>query len=733
MAVHSVEKETMKLFAVILFSFILLGLPSMLMAGVLYVDDLGDGQVGSGLANDPFRDFQFAIDSATEWDRILLMPGTYEAHPDSYPEELCGNCQEHRTLVQATRGFLIKGKALEIVGSGMDSTFLITKAGYGVLFENSRGSIITNLTITGGVRDLDGMATDAGIVAKYSTITVKKVKIADNTHRPEEVVVGIGGVFGRENSELFILDNVIENNGWDGVALYRGASAYIADNLVCDGRGAGIGITWDAAATVYRNRVSNYWKGIGTFGDSRAVVRNNAVYDNLGWGIVATGNSFMEASNNVITRNGNCGYAPWSQTARGTFINNIVTENGWRKEWVCPCVGIWMYGKPENFVISHNLVWGNEEGDYRDMEDLTGRDGNISADPLFKGKIDFHLLPSSPAIDSGDTVFTDPDGGPSDLGMYGGPGARTEPDYISQAEGESLIELVAVGDVMLARGVNKEIQEFGPNYPFEEIRGFIRDADIAFCNLECALSPRASGNFKNCRFCIKPEHAEGLSYAGFDVVCLANNHMFDCEKKGILSTMEFLNMEKIKFTGGGKSPVEALRPAILDVKNTRIGFLAFCEYPMDWIVFKDDDPSIAFYDSKQATEAVKNLKEKADVVVVSLHWGEEYWKKPNTSQVSIGKELIDAGADLILGHHPHVLQPIEEYNGGVIVYSLGNFVFDQSKEKTKKSVIFRAKLSPNGIEEYSTLPVQIIDYKPHLVEEASTDAGTTSLSADGTD
>jgi hypothetical protein len=236
--------------------------------------------------------------------------------------------------------------------------------------------------------------------------------------------VGIGGIFGRENSEIFIMNNIIENNGWDGVALYRGANAYISDNLICQGRGAGIGITWDAVATVYRNQISEYWKGIGTFGDSKAVVRNNVVYDNLGWGIIVTGNSFMEASNNVITRNGNCGFAPWSETARGVFINNIVTENGWRAEWVCPCVGIWMYGLPQNFVISHNDVWKNKEGNYKEMDDLTGKDGNISADPLFKDKVDFHLLPNSPAVDSGDSVFTDPDGGPSDLGIFGGPEAR---------------------------------------------------------------------------------------------------------------------------------------------------------------------------------------------------------------------------------------------------------------------------------------------------------------------
>jgi poly-gamma-glutamate synthesis protein (capsule biosynthesis protein) len=716
---------------VLTLTLLLSGSPSLTQAGTVYVDDLPDGKVGSGSAADPFRDLQTAIDAGTEWDRILIMPGTYEAHPDSYPEELCGNCQEHRTEVKATRGFLIKGKALQLVGSGTDSTVLITKAGYGVLFEHSLGSVITDLAITGGIRDADGMATDAGIVAKYSTVTVKNVKIRDNTHQLEDVVVGIGGVFGRENSELFIIQNVIENNGWDGVALYRGANAYIADNSICDGRGAGIGITWDATATVYRNRVSNYWKGIGTFGDSRAVVRNNAVYDNLGWGVIATGNSFMEAANNVITRNGNCGFAPWSETARGTFINNIVTENGWRKEWVCPCVGIWMYGKPENFAISHNVIWGNQEGDYRDMEDLTGKDGNISADPLFRGKIDFRLKPNSPAIDSGDSAFTDPDGGPSDMGMYGGPGARMDVGYRSGIEDTGLIELVAVGDVMLARGVNKKIRKFGPNHPFDRVQQIISKADIAFCNLESAISPSASGKFKDCNFCVKPEDAEGLSFAGFDIVSLANNHMFDCEKKGILSTMRFLGEEKIKFAGAGDTPAGALRPAIFDVKNVRVGFLAFSSYPMDWIALDEDDPSVAFYDSVAATEAVRTLKRKADVVVVSLHWGEEYWKKRNSSQVKVGHQLIDAGADLILGHHPHVIQEIEEHRGAVIVYSLGNFVFDQRKAATKKSFMFKAKLSKDGVTEFSTLPVEIVDFSPHVVEErTSADVARSDLSAD---
>lgn len=393
-------------------------------AATLYVDDVGDGATGAGTAADPFRDLQSAIDAASDGDVLLILPGVYEATPVDYAEELCGNCEEHRTEVHATRGFLVENKGLHIVGSGPEATVLVTNAGYGLLFERSGGSYVSDLRITGGKRDLDGMATDAGVVVRESVVWLNGLEIIDNTHRPEEVVVGIGGVMGREGAEIFILENVIRNNGWDGVALYRGATAFIADNEISGGRGAGIGITWDASAIVIRNRISGYWKGIGTFGSSRAVVRNNAVFDNLGWGVIATGTSFMEAANNVIARNGNCGFALWSDEAIVRVANNIVVGNGWRDEWVCPQVGVWLNGDASNLSFTHNDVWGNAAGDYRDIDDLTGLDGNISLDPIFADSLDFHLSPGSPAIDAGSSIFTDPDGGPSDLGIYGGPAAK---------------------------------------------------------------------------------------------------------------------------------------------------------------------------------------------------------------------------------------------------------------------------------------------------------------------
>ena len=433
------EKMQKQIAKIILMCFLFACLSSKISAqpaNTWYVDDLGDGKPGSGSKEDPFRDLQKAIDHAGNGDIIRILPGIYAAKPLPYPEDLCGNCLEHRTPVSATRGFLIQGKGLHIIGSGTDQTTLITHAGYGVLFDHSRGSVITVVRITGGKRDPDGNATDAAVVAKFSTVQVIGVEILDNTHQVEGVVVGIGGVFGRENSELLIQGNKIQNNGWDGVALYRGANATIEDNTISKGRGAGIGITWDAVAVVYRNEISEYWKGIGTFGNSFAVVRNNAVYDNLGWGIIATGEATMEVSNNVIFHNGNCGFAAWEETVRGELTNNIIVKNGWRKEWVCPQVGIWMNADPKkNFPVTYNNVWGNPpyspfnkggKGDYRGMKRPQKKLGNFSVDPLFQGEKDFHFSPQSPLIDAGDPALTDPNGSRSDLGIYGGPSARIE-------------------------------------------------------------------------------------------------------------------------------------------------------------------------------------------------------------------------------------------------------------------------------------------------------------------
>lgn len=367
---------------------------------------------------------QKLIDESTDGGTLLLEPGIYEADPVNYTDSLCGNCMEHKTMVHGSRGFIIKNKSLHIKGIDKNKVILKTNAGYGVLFENSVHSSISNVTISGGVRDTSGNATNGGIVLKYSKVRIFDCIISNDTVRQNKMpVVGICGIVIREGSESIIRNNLISYNTWDGIALYRGATAYIMDNIIQYGRGAGIGITWDASAIVLRNSVSGYWKGIGTFGTSSAVVKNNIIFDNLGWGIVISGNSYMLVENNVITRNGNCGIAPWCDSAEyatGTITNNIITENGWRKEWVCPRVGLWMNAPGDRFRFEFNDVWNNFEGEYKDIRNLTGINGNVSVDPKFKGSFDFRIEADSPLINAGNPQITNLDGSRSTMGIEGG-------------------------------------------------------------------------------------------------------------------------------------------------------------------------------------------------------------------------------------------------------------------------------------------------------------------------
>jgi hypothetical protein len=368
------------------------------------------------------RDLQAALDAAAPGDTMILTPGRYDATPQPFAESTCGNCQTHQTAVAATAGFRIVDKPLCVTGASDGSSVLVTHAGYGLLLLRARGTVLENLTITGGVRDHDGKATDAAIVVKESTVRISHCALRDNTHYFDSTIVGIGGIMIRESSEAWISDCRIQHNGWDGVALYRGATALITDCVIDSGRGVGIGVTWDAAATCLRNHVSHYWKGIGSFGTATVIARNNLIEHNLGWGLIASGEGTLIAENNTVAQNGNCGIAIWNSGTRGRIVNNISALNGWRKEWVCPCVGFMNQERDTSaaWVVHNNLVWGNTAGN------VLGHDSTsfLSADPLFADTISYRLRADSPAASAGDTLFTNTNGTPAQLGIGGGPDAR---------------------------------------------------------------------------------------------------------------------------------------------------------------------------------------------------------------------------------------------------------------------------------------------------------------------
>ncbi|MBZ4687243.1 MAG: hypothetical protein PWQ96_814 [Clostridia bacterium] len=288
------------------------------------------------------------------------------------------------------------------------------------------------------------------------------------------------------------------------------------------------------------------------------------------------------------------------------------------------------------------------------------------------------------------------------------------------------VDFLAVGDIMLARKVGRLMDTNGINYPFSLISEKINRFDIAFGNLE---SPIAEGGKplpeKGICFRAKPAAATALKNAGFDIVSLANNHAVDYDGEALLETISLLEKNNIKWVGAGKNITQALQPVIMDKNGVKLGFLAFSDmadifYSYSYRrIFRatDEQSGVAPMYEEIMTQEVEKLRKKVDIIVVSLHWGREYMHKPEQEQRLLAKKLIDCGADLIVGHHPHVLQGIERYKHGLIAYSLGNFVFDQRHEVTNQGLMLHVKFSPLGIENFEVLPLLIENCQVKLAEE----------------
>lgn len=213
-------------------------------------------------------------------------------------------------------------------------------------------------------------------------------------------------------------------------------------------------------------------------------------------------------------------------------------------------------------------------------------------------------------------------------------------------------------------------------------------------------------------FAASPLLAKFLKHAGFDIVSLANNHTMDCGKSGLLETMSHLKKLDIAFCGAGKNEREALSPTILTINGLRVAFLAYSDFSPEGIIRLPESPTIAVLDEDVLYDEIRKAKKKADIIVVSFHWGREFYPLPTARQRRIAEESIAAGADLILGHHPHVLQPVEikvneSGRKAVIAYSLGNFIFDSTKEGSEESIMVECQLSQKGVENVKTYKVKI--------------------------
>ena len=312
--------------------------------------------------------------------------------------------------------------------------------------------------------------------------------------------------------------------------------------------------------------------------------------------------------------------------------------------------------------------------------------------------------------------------------------------------------LLAVGDIMLSRNVGLKIDQTGnPDLPFEKTQDLLGSADIAFGNLECPLSDSKVPIREGLVFRCLTKYVPGLINAGFDVLSTANNHSFDQGAKNIDFTINYLKSQNILPVGTFPSaapPREGEREGVIERNSIKFGFLAY-----SYSAFNDGKntahPQVATMNLDNLKSDILNLKSRgADIVIVSMHAGIEYTRKPTKKQIDFAHAAIDAGADAVIGHHPHWIQTVEVYpppreegpgevspyflpldgegeggvkksHKGLIFYSLGNFVFDQMwSQETREGLAVKLNFKGKELKSAELVPVIIDNYCcPRLANE----------------
>ncbi len=288
-----------------------------------------------------------------------------------------------------------------------------------------------------------------------------------------------------------------------------------------------------------------------------------------------------------------------------------------------------------------------------------------------------------------------------------------------EPSGPTTVTIAAVGDMQFDRQVQKLIITSGGSAPLAEVAERLAAADIAVGNLESTLSdlgtriPDKSYTFKG-----DPRGVEGLALAGFDFLALGNNHTLDCGTDAFVDTVARLDASGIGHAGAGLNKAEAWTPAVRDLNGTTVAFLSFSHVLPPGFIATDSRPGIAQGRSNmdEVEAAIRAADAEYDYVLVSFHWGVEYEDDCNGEQVRDARRAVDAGADMVLAHHPHVIQAVEYYNGKVIAYSLGDFVFDHYSRKTGEAFILEADLGPAGVANVRIVPVYLDAHgKPEYV------------------
>lgn len=288
------------------------------------------------------------------------------------------------------------------------------------------------------------------------------------------------------------------------------------------------------------------------------------------------------------------------------------------------------------------------------------------------------------------------------------------------------MRLLFVGDIMLGRLVNEMLRGRSAQYPWGDTLPVFRDADFRMGNLECVLSDYGapwSATPKVFRFRSDSKNAAVLKAAGLDAVSLANNHTLDFGYEALFEMLKILDQYGIAHAGAGENDEKASRSSVIDQKATKVGIIAFTDNEPEWEA-TDEKPGIFYVPvdgqdrrAQRLFQIVGRARGKADLLIVSAHWGPNWGYRPQPKHIPFAHALIDAGADIVYGHSCHVFQGVEIYKGRPIFYSTGNFVDDYAVdeiERNDESFIFIVEIKDGTLKKLWLYPTVIESFQARL-------------------
>ena len=284
------------------------------------------------------------------------------------------------------------------------------------------------------------------------------------------------------------------------------------------------------------------------------------------------------------------------------------------------------------------------------------------------------------------------------------------------AQNADTLNILFTGDILLDRGVRQVIEHHGVNHLFSDgIDSVFRSAQLVVGNLECPATKIEAPVFKRFIFRGEPEWLDTLQRHGYIHLNLANNHSIDQGREGLLDTKRNILAAGMMPIGAGENMNEAVQPVLLAEHPRKVWLVASLRLALENYAYLPDKPCVSQEPMDSLLERVNRLRrtDSTAVIIVSLHWGGEHTLQPVPSQRLEAHQLIRAGADVLICHHTHTLQTIEEFQGKKIYYSIGNFIFDQPKPINSKACMVLLRIKEDSLD-IESIPVEIRQCVPYL-------------------